>query len=157
MKLKRALLVSLLFLVAQIPLFGRSFIHPVFRVKNTTNLPLTILLENAPSDVCLSLSVWTRFYYTESNERAVLYVFGDHGRVAFPPITVLPGVTRGIFSYFDTPFTRVYLIPPLERLRLLFSVFDITDEEGDIFKTIDSFTEDDITFDEWGDIVLLIR
>jgi len=149
------LIALLLFAITETFLFGiPRRIGPLYQVKNMTPLTLIIITETPPSEEDW-ISPWVRYYFTENNERVGLFVQGDHGIRPVHPLIMQPGHTSVLFEW--TPVTGTERIPPLEKLRLFHPSFIVMDEAGNTLKTLDSFAEDDFIFDEFGNIILLIR
>jgi len=147
--------VTILFLSITIPsmIFAIPSREQSFSVENMTNSTLSITREVAPSEEYW-ISPWVRYFVTETDMKVGLFVRSVFTLKSFLPIVVPPGITMDLFR---AHLNHVRDIPPLEILRLFHSVFIVTDEAGNVVKTLDSFTEDDFIFDEFGNIILLIQ
>jgi hypothetical protein len=155
MRKTRLLFIMLFLSVTASFLFGMPLILPSLYAKNMTDLTITINREIAPSEG-VTFAQWERYFITELNEMVGLFVRGDYSvkRWTFP-IVLRPGESKAVFQWY--PFQETEKIPPLEKLKLFHSFFIVKDDTGNILKTLDSFTENDFTFDEYGNTVLLIQ
>ena len=153
MKKNKLIIVILLLISIESSLFAIPSREQSFYARNMTDSILTIISEIAPSEEDW-ISPWARYFITESNQKIGLFVRGDFGIRPVPPLVIFPGEDA---SLLRTQLDPVKEIPPLEILRLFHSVFIVTDKVGNIIKTLDSFTEDDFIFDDFDNIILLIR
>ena len=148
-----------LFLKTGFVLFGTPSRDPFFYMKNMLNLTITVTETIAPSEG-ISHAYWDRYFITETNEKILLRVNADspkHGRTFQFVVQPEEGA---VILFRWTAFPQTEKIPPAEKLKLFFSSFIITDDNGNILKTLDSFTENDFTIhriDEFDNITLLIQ
>ena len=141
-------IILLLFLVVTVSaIFGGGVPsgYRRFLVENRTGFPITITAEMAPSQEVDPYYWWGRSLINEHGEEIWFYVvhFGISNKTVLTK-QLQPGSFTQLFQeYRDSSVT----MSPLDKLKLLYSCFIITDEQGNIIKTLDSFTEDDFIFD----------
>ena len=145
-----ALLFSFLFVNY---LFGMPAKRRFLYISNMTNSLININCEIAPPDG-VPAPTWRQKFYSETGEMILFCVDLNYSRSIFPFISQ-PEKKSVLFQWL--PIIRVEEIPPIEKLNLFYSFLDIKDAEGNILKTLDTITEDDLTIDEYGDINLIIK
>ena len=143
MKASKTMIVLIFLLVSVSTISSRSAGFRRFNVENWTGSPITITREMAPSETNDLYYWWGRSIINEHGEEMWLYVTGLWESRA--PIEQLP--TGSHVLLFEEYRESSLLMSNIDKLRLLYTSFIVTDEQGNVLKTLDSFTEDDFFFD----------
>jgi hypothetical protein len=150
--------VTVLFLLC-VPLnfvIGMPAMYREFYIQNMTGKQIIYTGEVAPSE-STQFGKWERYFFFEENDKILFQVpiFEWDRRRFIPDVVIEPGISAWGFRW--APTENWQKIPPLERIKLFYSVLTIRDSEGKILMTLDAIREDDFTTTEYGDIFLVIK
>ena len=142
--MKKYILASslLLLVLSAFNVFSRPSGARVFQIRNETSTTVIVTAKMAPSEYKgPSYYWWGRQLIDEDGEEMWLYVeFFNLEREPFQQFPITQGGMRELFrEHRDSSLS----MPNLDKLRLLFASLIVTDDNGNVLKTLDSFTEDD--------------
>jgi hypothetical protein len=127
-----------------------------FYIQNMTGKQIIYTGEVAPSEGDSQFEL-RRLYNAEPNGPILFLVPGfewDRSRF-IPDVVIEPG--KNAWGFHWSPTEDWQKIPPLDRIKLFYSVLIIKDSEGKILMTLDTIREDDFTTTEYGTIFLVIK
>ena len=166
MKANRILFVLLFLLAAASTIFagGIPSGDRRFMARNMTDSSIMITMEIAPSEANDPSFWWGRSLTNEYGEEIWLYVLGFHlSREPFQQFQIPASSIRELFTEHRESSLSMSQV---DRFRLLFTSFIVTDEQGTVLKTLETLTENDFIFDNeptnerpvvTGEMMLLIR
>ena len=145
MKANKTIMAMVFLMVSVSAISSRPSGNRLFYVENRTSSHITITTEMAPSEYDGPFDVWWgRPLIDEHGEEMWMYVFRLGPWREHPHRLQLPPGTRRIL--FEEYRESSLLMSPLDKLRLLYASFIVTDEQGNVLKTLDTLAEDDFIY-----------